>query len=123
MNRNFYIQIVDKLKWIEQIVGIVWVFLSLLMFLSAWIIYQKNGFSREFWYVIALMIATWTYPLYTFGFKLVPGFIGNIVYLLFAFFVISIVSQVSINASYLLYPTVVWVSLASVYVIFQILAR
>jgi tryptophan-rich sensory protein len=123
MNRNFYIQIVDKLRWIDQIVGGVWIFLSLLMFFSAWIIYQKNGFSREFWYVIALMIATWTYPLYTVGFKLIPGFFGNIFYLLFTFFVISIVSQVSINASYLLYPIMAWVGFASVYVIFQILAR
>jgi tryptophan-rich sensory protein len=123
MNKFFYIQIVDKLKWIEQIVGSVWVFLSLLMFFSAWVVYQKNGFSREFWYVIALMIATWTYPLYTFGFKLLPGLIGNIFYLSFAFFVISIVSHVSINATYLLYPIIAWVSFASFYVIFQILAR
>ena len=88
MNKQLYVNIVNRLAWVDQIVTYVWIGLSMLMFVSAWSVYQENGFSRELYYVIALIIATWTYPLYTLGFRLVPGLIGNILYFAFTIFVI-----------------------------------
>lgn len=101
----------------------VWIALGLLMFISAWFIYQEKGFSRDFWYIIALLVATFTYPLYTLGFKLVPGLVGNIIYVGLTIFVITQVKQSSAIASYLLYPIVLWVTFATIYVIFQLLAK
>lgn len=123
MNKQIYIGIVNKLRWIDQIVGGVWIVLSLLMFISAWIVYQEKGLNRDFWFIIALVIATWTYPLYTLGFKLIPGLVGNILYIGFAVFVITQVKQSSAVASYLLYPITLWVTSASVYIVFQLLAE
>ena len=123
MDKQFFINLADKLRWIDQIVSGVWVVLSILMFISAWIIYREKGTNREFWLVVVLIGATWTYPLYTFGFKLIPGLIGNILYIAFTLFVITQVKNASINASYMLYPLVAWVGFASIYVVFQLLAR
>ena len=123
MNKHLFISLVDKLRWVDQIVIGVWVALSLLMFISAWIVYQERGFNREFWYIIALVIATWTYPLYTLGFKLIPGLVGNILYVVFTVLVITQVKQSSAIASYLLYPIVLWVTFATIYVILQLLAK
>jgi tryptophan-rich sensory protein len=123
VNKQIYIGIVNKLRWIDQIVGGVWIVLSLLMFISAWIVYQEKGLNRDFWFIIALVIATWTYPLYTLGFKLIPGLVGNILYIGFAVFVITQVKQSSAVASYLLYPITLWVTSASVYIVFQLLAE
>ena len=123
MDKQHFINLVDKLRWVDQIVTGVWIVLSLLMFISAWFIYQEKGFNRDFWYIVGLVIATWTYPLYTLGFKLVPGLVGNIFYVAFTIFVITQVRQSSEIASYLLYPIVFWVTFATVYVIFQLLAK
>jgi tryptophan-rich sensory protein len=100
MNKQLFINLVDKLRWVDQIVSYVWIALSLLIFISAWIIYQEKGFNRDFWYIIAIVVATFTYPLYTLGFKLVPGLIGNILYVAFTIFVITQIKQTSALASY-----------------------
>jgi len=123
MNKQLTIDIVDKLRWVDQIVSYVWIALGLLMFISAWVIYQEKGFSRDFWYIIALLVATFTYPLYTLGFKLVPGLVGNLLYIGLTIFVITQVKQSSVVASYLLYPIILWVTFATIYVIFQLLAK
>ena len=89
MNKQIFIRFSQKLQWVDKIVGIVWVALSTLMFISAWIIVREYGFNREFWLVATLGIATWTYPLYTLGFKLIPGLIGNLLYTTYTVFVIT----------------------------------
>ena len=123
MNRQLFINIVNRLAWVDQIVSYVWIALSMLMFVSAWNVYQEKDFSREFYYVIALIVATWTYPIYTLGFRLVLGLVGNILYVAFTLFVIIQIRQASSTASYLLYPIVLWVSFATVYVVCQLFAR
>lgn len=123
INREIFISLADKLSWIDKIVGGVWFFLSLLMFFSAGKVYQQKGFGYEFWLIIALIAATWSYPLYTFGYKLIPGLIGNIVYLAFVFFVIFQLKPVSAVAAQALYPIIIWVTVATFYVIFQIMAK
>ena len=52
-----------------------------------------------------------------------PGFGRQILYLTLAIFVIYQVRNVSVNIVYMLYPIVAWVSFATIYVIFQLLAR
>ena len=73
MNKQLVFSIIEHLRWIDRIVVYVWVGLSLLMIIAASLIFKEHGLNREFWYLIALIIATWLYPLYTLGFKLIPG--------------------------------------------------
>jgi tryptophan-rich sensory protein len=122
MNSQRITGIIEHLRWIDRIVSYVWIGLSLLMIIAALIIYREHGLNREFWYVIALIAATWTYPVYTLGFKLVPGLVGNILYIAFAVVVMVQVGRLSTIAPYLLWPLIPWVSLATVYVICQLLA-
>jgi len=82
------INITDKLKWIDRIVGLVWFGLSVLMIVSGFLVYVRIGLSGKFWLIPVLIAATWTYPLYTLGFKLIPGLIGNLLYIGLALFII-----------------------------------
>jgi tryptophan-rich sensory protein len=123
MNKQLFVDLVSRLQWIDRIVVGVWIGLSILMLVAAGMVYSEKGINREFWLIVALLIASWTYPFYTLGFKLVPGLIGNIGYLTFTFFVINQIKPASAPAAYLLYPITLWVAMATVYVILQILAR
>ncbi len=59
--------ILKRLAWIDRVVAYVWVFLSLLMVMSFILLYNASGMSRESGLVVALLVATWTYPIYTLG--------------------------------------------------------
>ena len=114
----------SKLQWVDRIVSLVWVGLSELKVAAVWRLYRSGGgFTREVILVILLMAGIWTYPLYTLGFRLIPGFTDNILYLVLILFVIFQVRNSSTNPSYLLYPIVFWVSFVTVYVILQFLAK
>jgi tryptophan-rich sensory protein len=115
--------IVEKLSCIDRVVSYVWIFLSLLMFLSLYLLYEKLGLSRESWLVIFLLIATWTYPLYTLGFKLVPGLFGNLFYAALLLYVITQVYVKLSLAAWLLTPISVWITVATIYVIAQIIRQ
>jgi tryptophan-rich sensory protein len=115
--------ILEKLSWIDSIVSYVWVFLSLLMFSSLSLLYGKSGMSRESLLVIFLLIATWTYPLYTIGFRLVPGLVGNLFYAVLLLYVILHVYHKLPTAAWLLIPIGVWITTATVYVIAQIIDK
>ena len=82
MYRNTAQSIVEKLYWIDNIVVYAWVILSILMIITLILLYnnKSNSFSTEVWLIFALLIATWTYPLYTLGYRLEAGLIGNILY-------------------------------------------
>jgi tryptophan-rich sensory protein len=124
MNKQLVNIFVEKLQWVDSIVVFVWILLSALMIATAWLLVQQKGeVSKEVKLVILLMIATWSYPLYTLFYKLVPGLIGNILYLALAIYVILQVRNVSVHIAYLLYPIVMWVGFATIYVIFQLLAK
>jgi len=120
MADRFCTDIVRKLVWIDRVVGYVWIVLSVLMVVSGWLLYRENGLSFELYLIIGTIGATWTYPLYTLGFRLVPGLIGNILYTGFVLYVTITIFPVSPVASYLLYPVILWVSIATVYVTCQI---
>jgi tryptophan-rich sensory protein len=113
--------ILAKLSWIDNIVSYVWIFLSLLMFSSLSLLYAKSGLSRDSLLVIFLLIATWTYPVYTLGFKLVPGLVGNLFYAVLLLYVIIRVYPKLPTAAWLLMPIGVWITIATVYVIAQVI--
>jgi len=115
--------IVEKFAWIDRVVSYVWIFLSFLMFLSLSLLYSRLGISRESLLVISLLIATWTYPLYTLGFKLVPGLVGNLLYgVLLVYVIIQIYPKLPISAC-LLMPIGIWITLATVYIIAQVIDK
>jgi tryptophan-rich sensory protein len=79
--------------------------------------------NRESWLIIILLIATWTYPLYTLGFKLIPGLIGNILYGGLLVYVIIQVNNVLPLGTWLLFPIGIWITFATVYVVAQAITR
>ncbi len=115
--------ILEKLSWIDSVVSYVWIFLSLLMLSSLSLLYGKSGMSRESLLVISLLIATWAYPLYTLGFKLVPGLVGNLFYAVLLLYIIIQVYRKLPPAAWLLIPIGVWITIATVYVIAQIMDK
>jgi tryptophan-rich sensory protein len=123
--RNTAQSIVEKLYWIDNIVVYAWVILSILMIITLILLYnnKSNSFSTEVWLIFALLIATWTYPLYTLGYRLEAGLIGNILYGVFLVYVIIQVSKVLPLGTWLLLPTAIWITVATVYVIAQVVAR
>ena len=82
MNKQIFVSIAESLQWVDDIVVFVWAILSILMIGTAWLLYKNSsGISKEVTLVIILIVATWTYPLYTLNYQLVPGLAGNILYL------------------------------------------
>jgi|GEM_PF-1746949 len=107
MNKQIFVSIAESLQWVDDIVVFVWAILSILMIGTAWLLYKNSsGISKEVTLVIILIVATWTYPLYTLNYQLVPGLAGNILYLVLTIFVIYQVRNVSVNIAYMLYPIV-----------------
>jgi tryptophan-rich sensory protein len=115
--------IVRKLSWIDRIVGVVWIALSGLMLAALYLLYVKSGFSEGSLLVILLLVATWTYPFYTLGFRLIPGLFGNLFYAgLLGFGLVRVYGEIPL-AAWLLVPIGVWIAIATVYVIAQIAVR
>jgi tryptophan-rich sensory protein len=115
--------IVEKLSWIDRVVSYVWIFLSLLMFSSLYLIYEKSGINNDSLLVVVLLIATWTYPLYTFGFKLVPGLFGNLFYAALLLYVVIHLHEKFPLAAWLLIPIGIWIAVATIYVLAQIIHK
>ncbi len=111
----------QSLTWIDVIVAPVWLILTLLMVLA---IVLLSGPEEPYWngprrWVFGLIALVYLYPLYSFGFQLVPGLIGNLVVLGYTLSVIAIAYPRSPWAAALLTPTVIWLLLATFYVIVQ----
>jgi tryptophan-rich sensory protein len=114
-------QIVSSLSWIDAVVIYVWAVLSVLMFIALGIVVHTKGFAKEALLIMLMVAATWSYPLYTFGYQLIPGLIGNVVYIAFVVWIVSSVYSISPVAAYLLALPVAWVSVATIYVAAQLL--
>jgi tryptophan-rich sensory protein len=115
--------LVKKLGWIDRVAGYVWVLLTLLMVLAIYALSQAEDgvWNRYSHHVIALIVVVWLYPLYTLGFRLVPGLIGNVAVGLLAIYVVWVVSSSSTTAAALIAPVVVWIAVATGYVVLQLL--
>ncbi|MFE4106032.1 hypothetical protein [Almyronema epifaneia] len=115
--------VVKQLSWIERVASRVWVVLTLMMLASLCFLVKAEGqiWQKYVYSVLALIAMVWLYPLYTFGFRLVPGLIGNIAVGLLAAWVVWFVSASSAIAAYLIVPVIIWLSVATVYVILLLL--
>ena len=112
------VSIVNKLEWINQVAGFVWVALTILMVLAIRELARAEGqVWQKFTYAILGLIAlVWLYPLYTLGFQLIPGLIGNLVVLIATLVTALYVKRSSLRAALLLVPTLAWITTATVYV-------
>lgn len=106
---------VKSLAWIDQVAGYVWVFLTLLMILAIYLLARSEGqaWQRYSYHVLTLIIVVWLYPLYTLGFWLVSGLIGNIAVGLLAVHVVWVVSASSAAAAAPIAPAIVMVDATS----------
>ena len=78
MNKQIFVSIAESPQWVDDIVVFVWAILSILMIGTAWLLYTNSGgISKEVALVIILIVATWTYPLYTLNYQLFPGLAGK----------------------------------------------
>ncbi|MEM6785328.1 MAG: hypothetical protein AAF624_16525, partial [Bacteroidota bacterium] len=62
-----------------------------------------------------LILFCWLYPLYTLGFRLIPGFVGNILTFVAAVVVLVVIASSSRTAAALIAPVAAWCALATVY--------
>jgi tryptophan-rich sensory protein len=113
----------ENLTWIENILGGVWLFLFGLMLIAAYIVFRKTGWSRQVLLIIIIMLATFSYPLYTFGFKLIPCLIGNLSYIALISYVLTKLRKEFPSILYLLLPIIIWSFTATIYVSAEIIVR
>jgi tryptophan-rich sensory protein len=114
--------IVEKLSWIDAVVVYVWMVLVSLMIVAGILLFQTKGLGKEVLLVGFMIVATLSYPLYTFGYQLLPGLIGNLLYIALVVWIVWTLYPVSHVAASLLIPPILWVSVASVYVFAKIFA-
>lgn len=94
------------------------------MGVAAYLLYgQAGGHVREVRMVYYLILFTWLYPLYSFFFHPVGGLIGNLAYLAYLCYILWYIVRKDLRAAALLFPTVIWVAVATVYVVAKLLAR
>ena len=112
--------ILEKLYWIDGVAGGVWVLLTVLMFGAIFLISRAEG---ELWNiytnrVLVLLIAVWLYPVFVFGsaFPQLLGLFGNVFVAALAIHTIRIVRKSSRAAALLIFPSVIWLGIATLYV-------
>jgi tryptophan-rich sensory protein len=105
--------------WVDRVVGFVWVALFALMGVAIWLLLRAGAPSSHAhaWAVAGLLLVCLLYPLYTLGLRAGPGLVANVAVLVLACGVAWVVSHTSVPASLLLVPTIVWIIVASVYVV------
>ncbi|WOK05257.1 hypothetical protein RT717_19440 [Imperialibacter roseus] len=108
-------EVVDKLGWINNVLRYVWLGLFLLMALAIFFIYSRIGWSKEIIRLMAVIAATFSYPIYTLGFKLIASLIGNILYIVLVSWVLSTLWKEFPAIVYMLSPIIAWVQIASAY--------
>ena len=122
MLKNLSQNLSQKLSWIDIVVSPMWLFLIVLMITSSVLLKQK-GYQLEFYLVIACIIATITYPIYSFGFSPIPSLIGNIAFLTFFSITTYFVFKQDLISGLLLSPTILWVIVATIYTTSNIIVK
>ena len=110
--------IIEALAWIPQIAGFVWAVLTLLLIVALRLLARREGrlWNRYSKPVFALLAMIWLYPVFTVGFQLLPGLVGNVAVALLAIYAMTVARPRSTTAGYLIAPVVVWLSAATFYV-------
>ncbi len=105
------------LNWIEYAAGPVWIALTTVMIWVLVMIYRLQGYQNKYFYWgIFLLIIVWLYPLYTAFFKnLLVGEIGNIITLIVTVIYALTLKDLSLVASRLMIPQIIWLTIAAFY--------
>ena len=116
-------KIIEALSWIDTIAAIVWIGLILILLIILKNLHTIYGWKdRALKQGIILLIIIVAYPLYTsFFLQLEIGFIGNIVALILTLSLKKKLTQRSRKESRWLWPQIIWLALASVYVALMLL--
>ena len=111
-------KIIDALSWIDMVAATVWILLTIIMFWVLYRLYEAYGSSHKtFQLGIALLIAVWLYPLYTFLFnQLEVGFVGNILTLALTLVYRRRLTEHSKTLANWMIPQIIWLVLATFYV-------
>ncbi|MEO8657827.1 MAG: TspO/MBR family protein [Bryobacteraceae bacterium] len=99
----------------DWFVGAVWVVLFAGMGAARWLALRRGATRPALWVAILFLVCA-LYPFYTGGFRLLPGFIGNLVTVALAAWVATRLWPHSRPAAALVLCVVLWVSFATVVV-------
>ena len=114
----------DRLEWLPGIISYVWIGLTLLMLIAAYLLYKpEKKHTKEGKLIYLMLLLTWLYPLYSWHYRLIPGFIGTIFYYIYLFYAGYRIYQKDVKAALLLLPTVIWVTFAICYTLAKIIVR
>lgn len=117
------VKVVRNLSFIDSIVSIMWIALTLLMVIVLALVYRRNGNGHRrnlaLGAIIALIIATWTYSYYA---DLGSGILKRVLYANYFYMSLWVAVFVAVaifawQYALLLLPTIIWVILATIYVI------
>lgn len=105
-------------EWVERVIGGVWVALLMGLAVASWLIWKSGveDASATGWWIIAFIVFCLLYP-FTFGLSRETSFIGNIITLLIAIWLTYKVRRYSTIASIFVGFVVIWVSIATVYLV------
>ncbi|MEO0895801.1 MAG: tryptophan-rich sensory protein [Bacteroidota bacterium] len=115
--------ILGYLRWIDSAAGPVWVFLLTTLLVVTLVqvnkqIGRKNG---TFNWGIFLLVSIYLYPLYTGFYKsLEIGMIGNVVTFVFTLVHQQNLKNVNPRLSRLMWPQLIWLTVATIYVGLQL---
>jgi tryptophan-rich sensory protein len=106
-------------EWVDKIVAFVWVGLFAMLAMGAWCAFNSSRPTgkTDALLIWGLLIICLLYPVYTLGFQVVPGLIGNIVVLLLSCGLCIFVRRSSLIAAASIVPVIVWLSVATIYVV------
>lgn len=113
-----------RLAWIDRVVPFAWIAFTALMVLAGLLLTgSAPAIASARHLVWVLIVATWTYPLYTFELRPLPGLIGNVAYAALLVAAILMAFRARPAAGALLVPVVPWIVLASVYTVAQLRSK
>ncbi len=119
LNANSQELVPQGWEWLNKVVAIVWCVLFAGMATARWLLLRSNhpatrSLSNS---VLMLIVVCWGYPYYTLGFQKIPGLVANGIVIILALWIINRIRVASIAATALIGLVVVWISLATVYVV------
>ncbi len=116
--------LIDRLEWLPGIISYIWIVLTILMCIAAYLLYKpEKKHTKEGKLIYLMLLLTWLYPLYSWHYRLIPGFIGTISYYIYLLYAGYTIYQKNRKAALLLLPTVIWVTFAIGYTLAKIIVR
>lgn len=110
--------LLNALSWIDTIAATVWIGLTVIMFWILYKVYGKEGKKHPvFRFGVFLLVLVWLYPIYTYFFnQLEVGLAGNLLTLWATISYRNRLKPLGGKMANWMFPQIIWVCLASVYV-------